>query len=115
MTGPINRRVLLDACVPQWLRRELTEFDVQTTQFANLDQLPDKQLLEAIEGRFDVLVTLDTSLQHQNNIPSRTFGVVVLRVEDQTPAAFLNLMPQLNGALHDVVPGRIIRVSKRRR
>ena len=113
MTGSTHRRVLLDACVPQWLRRELTEFDVETAQFAKLDQLPDTQLLDAIEGRFDAVITLDTSLQYQNNIPSRTFGIVVLRVEDQTPAAFLDLVPQIRHALGSVKPGNVMRVGKR--
>ena len=54
MTASSRRRVLLDACVPQWFHRELTEFEVETAQFARLDKIPDSQLLDAIEGRFDV-------------------------------------------------------------
>jgi len=42
--------VLLDACVPQWLRGELADFDVTTAWYADLDQLPDGELLAAIEG-----------------------------------------------------------------
>ena len=51
--------VLLDACVPHWLRNRLTEFDVETAHYAGFDHLLNGELLTAIEGRFDVLVTLD--------------------------------------------------------
>ena len=113
MTGPTRRRVLLDACVPQWLRRELTEFDVQTAQFAGLDQIPDGELLVAIEFRFDVLVTLDTGLVHENRIAGRPFAVVVLRVSEQTPAAFRALAPGLNDAIKIAMLGEIVKVGGR--
>jgi hypothetical protein len=44
-------KVLLDACVPQWLRAELGDSEVTTARFAGLDQLPDSELLAAAEGR----------------------------------------------------------------
>jgi hypothetical protein len=56
------KRVLLDACVPHWLRKELPGFEVETAFFAGLDVISDSALLDAIEGRFDVLVTLDRNL-----------------------------------------------------
>jgi len=111
MTGPARRRVLLDACVPQWLRRELTEFDVETAQFAGLDQVPDGELLVAIEFRFDVLVTLDTGLVHENRIAGRPFAAVVLRVSEQTPAAFRALVPGLSAAIKTALTGEIVRVG----
>ena len=58
-------KVLLDACVPQWLRKELANVEVETAHFAGLDHLSDSELLAAIEGRFDVLVTLDRNLTYQ--------------------------------------------------
>jgi hypothetical protein len=39
-------KILLDACVPHWLRRELAEFEVETAHFANLNDLSDTDLLE---------------------------------------------------------------------
>ena len=107
MTGQPPRRVLLDACVPQWLRRDLTGMDVTTAQFAGLDRSPDGELLTAIEGRFDVLVTLDTGLVRQNRISGRPFAVVVIRVRDQTPAAFHALLPDLRLAINSASTGTV--------
>lgn len=103
--------VLLDACVPQWLRNDLTGFDVQTAHDAGVDNVPDTQLLTAIEGRFDVLVTLDRNLTYQQNVAGRPFAVIVLRVNDQTPEAFKVLVPALFRALCDVKPGEVREVS----
>ena len=46
-------KILLDACIPQDLRHELLEHDVQTARFAGLHELTDSALLDAMEGRFD--------------------------------------------------------------
>jgi hypothetical protein len=100
-------RVLLDACVPHWLRRELTELDVETAHFAGLDQLSDTALLDAIEGRYDALVTLDRNLTYQQKIGGRSVAVIVLRVAEQTPEAFQALMPQLQVAVRSASGGSI--------
>jgi hypothetical protein len=37
-------KILLDACVPQWLRFELGGNDVTTARYAGLEELSDSQL-----------------------------------------------------------------------
>ena len=81
-------KVLQDACVPHLLRLALQDFDVETAQFAGLDELPDKALLDAIAGRYDVLITLERGLIEQQQLAGRPFGVILLRTKEQTPQAF---------------------------
>ena len=50
-------RVLLDACVTQKLRNDLTGHDVETARYAGSADVDDRALLDAMAGRFDVLVT----------------------------------------------------------
>ncbi len=99
------KRVLLDACVPEWLRRDLAEFDVQTARHADLHRLSDPQLLQAIEGRFDVLVTLDFHIADQNRVGKRPYGVVALRTRDQSASAFRAALPAIRRAILEVRPG----------
>lgn len=108
-------KILLDACVPQWLRAELGGVDVTTARYAGLDELSDSELLVAIEGRFDVLVTLDRDLAYQQKMAGRSFGVVVLRVSEQTPEAFHALLPKLTKVLRKVKPGQVIEVGTSRK
>ena len=100
-------KVLLDACVPQWLKTMLGDAEVTTARFAGLDQLSDSALLAAIAGRFNVLVTLDRNLTYQQKIAGRPIAVVVLRVSDQSPEAFRGLVPALIEAIEDVEPGEV--------
>jgi len=103
-------RVLLDACVPHWLRTELFDADVTTARYAGLDEVSDSQLLTAIEGRYDVLVTLDSSIPHQQRVSGRSFAVIVVRVPDQTPETFRDLIPSLMQAIKSAKPGEVRKV-----
>jgi predicted nuclease of predicted toxin-antitoxin system len=100
-------RVLLDACVPHGLRKHLSGVEVETAYFAGLDQISDGALLDAIEGRFDVLVTLDRNLVYQQKIGGRPVSVIVFRVQNQTPEAFLALVPVLREAIAEAKPGEV--------
>lgn len=104
MTGP---RILLDACVPQRLRRDLAGFDVTTARFARLDQLPDRELIATAEQRFDILVTLDRNLPFQQSLRGRTIAMIVLRLDNQTPEAMSVVLPALRRAIRNVKPGEV--------
>ncbi len=105
-------KVLLDACVPHRLRRGLTEFDVETAQSAGLDQIPDGALLAAVQENYDVLVTRDRNLTFQQMISSRSIAVVVLRLLEQSPAAFDALLPELRDPISAATPGTVTLVSR---
>lgn len=98
-------RVLLDACVPHSLRKHLAGVDAETTHFAGLDHLTNSALLDAMEGRFDMLVTLDRNLTYQQKIAGRPLAVIVLRVPEQTPEAFRALLPALQQAIAEARAG----------
>ena len=101
------KRVILDACVPHRLRTALHRFNVQTAHFAGLDRLDDRALLVAIDGLFDVLVTLDHGMLRQQRITGRRFGVVVMRVPVQLPDVFAALAPTLIAAVKMVEAGQV--------
>src|SRR5262249_24050174 len=103
--------ILLDACVPQWLRNEFVDHTVITAQFAGVDQLSDTDLLATIEGRFDVLITLERRITHQQRLAGRTLAVIVLRVTDQTPEAFRALVPALLKACKEIKTGEVREVG----
>ena len=104
-------RVLLDACVPHRLRHLLAGFDVETARFAGLDTLEDQELLKAIAGRYDVLVTLDRGIPSQSTMAGRLFGLAVLVATDQQPETSDALAPRLAEALRRIGPGEIIFVE----
>ena len=75
-----KRRVLLDECLPRPMRRDRAIFEVETVQGAGFAGLQNGALIAAINGRFDVLVTVDSSMRFQQNLSAIQFGIIVLSV-----------------------------------
>jgi hypothetical protein len=105
-----RQRVLLDECLPHPLRHDLSMFDTVTARFAGFAGLQNGQLLAAIEGRFDVFVTVDSSLPRQQNLTSISFGIVVLSVPSNRLADLRATLPRLIQAISLTRPGEVTRV-----
>ena len=100
-------RVLLDACVPRLLGRELSGHEVRTVPEMGWADFDDGPLLDAVAGLFDVLVTVDQSLPKQQRLDTRSFATVVLRAKTNRLADLLPLVPALRHALQEVRPGEV--------
>lgn len=103
-------RVLLDACVPQDLRHALTGHDVVTARYAGLAQLSNGKLLAEIAGKFEVLVTTDKNLRHQQHILGMPLAVIVLYAVGIRLPDLLPLVPRLLKVLKNVKPGEVVEV-----
>ena len=72
-------RVLFDQGTPVPLRRKLTRHEVVTAFERGWSQLKNGALLDVAEkDAFDILVTTDSNLKHQQNLSSRKIAIVVL-------------------------------------
>ena len=76
-------RILLDECLPKDLARELSGHTVKTVPQAGWAGISNGRLLRLIadSGKFDVFVTVDKHLPHQNKIKELPFAIVVLRAK----------------------------------
>ena len=75
-------RLLLDECVPGLLAHDLSGFDVSTVEEAGFKGLKNGALLKAAGERFDVLVTADQGIKHQQNL--KTLPLAVLLIHTRT-------------------------------
>lgn len=66
------------------------------------------ELLQKAEGAFDVLITADKKLRHQQNFTGRKIGVIVLPT-NRIPDVIL-LIPAIDEALRAVLPGSIVEI-----
>lgn len=73
-------RILFDKNVPVGVRRFLTRHEVCTVVELNWPPQPENgELLKAAESaKFDVMVTADQNIQHQQNLTNRKLALVVL-------------------------------------
>jgi len=68
-------------------------------------------LLAAISGNYDVFVTVDKSLRHQQNLSALPFGIVLIRVPSNALEDLFPLATSLRNAIAEASPGNLIEVS----
>jgi len=73
-----QRRVIVDECLPRKLNSLLGEFEAKTVPEVQLGGWKNGKLLAAIQGQFDVFVTIDANLEYQQNFSGLDFGIVVI-------------------------------------
>ena len=104
-------RLLLDACIPRQLAQTIEGHTVENAVSLGWGGLDDGPLLDAMEGHFDALVTVDRQLPVQQQIAGRSFAVVVLRARTNRLADLRALVPALLSALLALPPGESTEVS----
>jgi hypothetical protein len=98
------KRVLLDHCVPRRVRLALADCEVLTAFQRGWNELKNGELLHAAEvDGFDVFVTADKNLRHQQNLNARQLAIVALPTN--TLQVLLALFPKISEAVHRVQAG----------
>ena len=70
--------IILDENLPLGLRRMLVPRQVTTVQKAGHAGMKNGQLLGALEGKFDLLLTADKNLRYQQNLTGRQLAIIEL-------------------------------------
>ena len=105
------KKVLLDECLPAQLKRELAEHQVRTVRNQGWEGIKNGRLLALMQRQFDVFLTVDGSLEHQQNTQNISVGIIVLEVFHNTMKYIGPLVPQIRAALDRIRPGQIIRIE----
>lgn len=104
-------RILLDHMLPHELRRRI-EGDVFTARFMGWAKLQNGDLLEAAdEAYFDVLVTHDKEMRHQQNLTRYRLAVIQLDALSNRIDHLAPLVPSVNAALKTISPGELVVVG----
>ena len=100
-------KVLLDECLPKKLKREVEADFVQTVPEAGWASKKNGELLRLAEVDFDVLLTNDQNIEHQQNLKKFDLAFVVLVALTNDIADLQPLMPAVNEALKTIKAGEI--------
>ena len=104
-------RVLLDEQLPRQLARHFIGHEVRTVQQQSWAGLKNGVLLITAEAAgFQVFVTGDRNLEHQQNVAGRRLGVVVLAAVSNALEDLLPLVPDALTAIASVRLGQVLRV-----
>jgi hypothetical protein len=105
-------RVLLDECVPSPLRRALPTHDVWTIRRMGWAGKKNGELLSLMTAAgFEVLLTVDRNLVHQQNLKAAGVAVVVMVARTNKLSDLLPLVPDVEAALANIKPGDAIEVK----
>ena len=103
-------RVLLDNCVPRRLANHISGHYVDWVVDRGWAMLDDGPLLAQAAAEFDVLVTVDKSIQHQQSLSRLRIAVVVLRAPSNKLAQLVPLVPRLIEVLGTVKLGEVVEI-----
>lgn len=109
MTEP--RRVLLDECLPAKLRREIPGYRVRAVREYGWAGKLNGELLRAANAEFDIFVTVDRNLLHQQNLSGLQLAIVELVVFRTRIQEIRRLLPELMAALNLIEPGQIVTIG----
>jgi hypothetical protein len=111
-------RVLLDENLPHDLVGALTGHSVSTVQGFGWAGTKNGALLRRASDVCDVFISMDGNVEHQQNLASLSFGVIVIDAPSSRMADLLPVVPELLQAIDAVRPGEVRHVGmppKRRR
>jgi predicted nuclease of predicted toxin-antitoxin system len=104
-------KILLDHCVPRPFLREFPAHDVKTTAQMGWQDLRNGILLAEAAQVFDVLLTVDKNLKHEQNLSSLPLPVIVLDAVKNTPDALRPFAPFVEMALLTLRIGQLIEID----
>lgn len=99
-------KVLLDECTPRIVKKRLSRHDVSTVQEMGWAGVKNGELLALAEPQFDVFVTTDQSLRHQQNLSRQKLAFVLLP-SNQVPVVEA-MIPALEIALTNIKAGDFV-------
>lgn len=103
--------MLLDECVPRRLRRVFPDHDVFTIEQAGFKGLKNGKLIAAVAGKYDVLLTVDKNIEHQQNSKDLPIAILILSARTNRFESLSPLVSMANEALETIATGEIIKIE----
>ena|ERR1700694_1444095 len=104
-------RILIDECVDPRVKLLLDDHQASTVHEKGWDRLEDGPLLALAQKEFDLFLTIDTSLEYQQNLAVLTLGVVVLHVPKNQLAYYRLIREDILRAAEKARAGEVIHVK----
>ncbi len=103
-------KALLDENLPRKLKWSLTA-DAVTVPEHGWAGVKNGQLLKLAAQEFDVFLTMDNGIKHQQNISGLDLCIVLLSAPSNDIDDLLPLVPSINRSFQDARPGKLIHVD----
>jgi predicted nuclease of predicted toxin-antitoxin system len=104
-------RILLDEALPVELRAEIPGRDVRYVRELGWSGLKNGELLARAAALFDVLLTADQNLEHQQNLKTLPIAVIILVARSNRVEQLRPLLSELQQVLSSLQPCSLVRVE----
>lgn len=106
-------KLLMDECLPVALAGSFASIghECVTVRQAGFGSKKNGELLALAEGRWDVLLTSDRNIGHQQNMTGRQLLILVLCAKSNRMEDLLPLMPACARALLSIEAGRVVAIG----
>ena len=102
-------RVLIDESLPRYTKQLLIGHAASTVQDMGWAGTKNGKLLTLAESQFDVFLTADKNLRHQQNLAARRLAIIVF--PSNRLSIVKTLQDRLTLALSAITPGQIIELD----
>lgn len=105
-------KILLDECLPLNFRHTFPDHEVHTAQWAGFKGLTNGELLSAAESAgYEVLLTGDNGIGHQQRLPGRNIAIIVVRGETNRLDDLQRFAGAIHNALRTIQPGTVTEIA----
>jgi len=88
-----------------------TEHEVATVQYMRWRGVKNGALLALARSRFDVFITVDRGIPHEQNLKNESLAIVVLRAWTNDVDVLMKLVPKVYEILKTIGPGQVVVVE----
>ena len=106
-------KLLIDECLPRRIKFLFAEggHECTTVPEAGFGSKRNGELLALAEGRFDVLITVDKNIRHQQNLANRSIAILIIRAASNDLDDIRSQIPHALDALETIKQGQILEVG----
>ena len=95
-------KILLDECVTKQLKSYLTDYEIFTVSEFGWSGVKNGHLIRlCVENHFDVLLTIDKNMKHQQNLDKYPITIVVLNSYTSKLEELVLFIPALTKQISD--------------
>jgi hypothetical protein len=104
-------KIILDECLPRRLLRDLTDHQVTTVPRQGWAGITNGALLEKVVPEFDIFITMDSNIVHQQNLEGLQVCLIVLHGANSRYETLQPLLPEIHSAIADAKTGSVFHIG----
>ncbi len=99
-------KIIIDECVPSIVKRGLPERQIVSVQEMGWAGIKNGELLKLVVAEFDVFITSDKNLRHQQNLTTLAISIILLP-SNQVPV-IKAMLPNIDEALSKITQQKFV-------